>query len=353
MKELKFNELKPIQYVGPYFKLHGGKVFYRLRKKNSTNLLMVDASIVVENCDSEWYKYNNNFYFNSEEFSFCKFNPNNSEIEVLERKLCQAFLIENCTNYVQLSNFPDFDKRILYSLDFGKIIKEVKNLYYWLNLEECINIDFDNGWHVITKENLDSQEVIWSFDLRELDKFNHQGQSVFDSCLKIIGNTTNELWLATKANRLLVLDLYSGEMIHLFEFEPYGYYAPTARFASLVNDTIVMFHGSLTIIDCKTKDILTYKTPMDLGDDFSNFEVEDASQVQGDYATFIATKKGSQYMKTMIGIFDYKNQKLAWLHEFPHEEKVSISNPPIIEGNRLYALSYGHVLHVFEKEENQ
>jgi hypothetical protein len=314
---------------------------------------MVNDTIVVENCDSEWYKYNNYFYFNSEEFSFCRFNPDNYEIEVLEKKLCQAFTIENCTNYVQLSNFPDFDKRILYSLDIEKIIKEVKNLYYWLSLEECINIDFDNGWHIISKDNLDTQEIIWSYDLRDLDKFNYMGEEAYDSCLKIIGNTTNELWVATKANRILVLDLYSGEMIHLLEFEPYGYYAPTARFASLVNDTIVIFHGSLTIIDCKTKAILTYKTPMDLWDDFSNFEVEDASQVQGDYLTFIATKKGSKYMKTMIGIFDYKNQKLAWLHEFPFNEKVSISNPSAIKGNRLYALSYAHVLPVFEKEETE
>jgi hypothetical protein len=243
--------------------------------------------------------------------------------------------------------------KYLFNLETQEIIKEIKKLDYWLNLEECINIDFERGNYLVTKENLDTHEIIWSYDLRDLDKFKYMGEEAFDSCLKIIGNTTNELWLATKANRLLVLDLHSGEMIHLFEFEPYGYYAPTARFASLVNDTIVMFHGSMSIIDCKTKAILTYKTPMDLGDDFSNFEVEDASQVQGDYVTFIATKKGSQHMKTLIGIFDYKNQKLAWLHEFPHDEKVSISNPPVIEGNRLYALSYGHVLHVFEKEENQ
>ena len=71
---------------------------------------------------------------------------------------------------------------------------------------------------------------------------------------------------------------------------------------------------------------------------------------KGSKANFMAIDKKSNIFNTsVLGVFDRKALKIVWQHDQP----IYSSQPPQSDGDKLYCLDNGGVLHIFEKEENE
>ncbi len=81
-----------------------------------------------------------------------------------------------------------------------------------------------------------------------------------------------------------------------------------------------------------------------------NIRIDRVSELQGEYLTFTADKLGTGYLSTVLGVFNAKTLKVEWVYEFTPDKKISLSTlPPVLDGNRLYALDTKKNLHVFEE----
>ncbi len=156
--------------------------------------------------------------------------------------------------------------------EFGVVGDLINGKFYILNLKNCKNLgeieiadiylDFQTGIlsdyenrRFIKKVMFGKNLPAWTFDMNILPQYVYTVELIYDSLQNLIGVVNSEIWLSTKANRIAVLDLTTGELVHVYSRKPDEYMnGPAASHARIVGNKIVMLHRMLTVIDIATKE---------------------------------------------------------------------------------------------------
>jgi len=194
----------------------------------------------------------------------------------------------------------------------------------------------------ILKSNFES-EVLWEYDILE---------TCNDKTHFLLGVAHNHLFVLTKGNRIIVLNVDDGSLIKTFEWtEPVDgtTYLPGLKEAFLnPEDECIYCLGNYFIkIDTQRLEVLTCRHVSTSFDEMAGITVKN-STLQGRYISFTGWREGYAGRGRMIGLFDIQSEEFVWIDDL--SQFIPAFQTPQLAGNRLYILDIENTLHIFERD---
>lgn len=227
-------------------------------------------------------------------------------------------------------NFKTGEEQLLFEQEFGGIIltfgDDTKAIYRRLTTFKSLS--------------LETGEYLWETNI------SIEGDT--DPRIKqVLGISGDVLVVFTFGSTLVGIDLHTGKI--LWHILPKGFYP--SGFTGMAwcwhledGYLYLLRHQYYLRINLSNQQLeVLWQTPAD------TLEFEDCSYTE-DHVYFMAIDKKSNIFNTsVLGVFDRKALKIVWQHDQP----IYSSQPPQSDGDKLYCLDNGGVLHIFEKEENE
>lgn len=135
---------------------------------------------------------------------------------------------------------------------------------------------------------------------------------------KFIGIYDNKLWILFSGNRILVLDINTGE--ELYQFESLNKTLDTSFFINncFLDETTgvikILAYLYYIEIDTKTKNTCIKK-------EFKDFSMVNGSYYGGDIIYFVGNNKSKSISNNITGIFNTKTLEIEWTYELEIKDK--------------------------------
>jgi len=220
---------------------------------------------------------------------------------------------------------------------------------YNLYVNEEIIVAYNNFKGEIKRIKTDTTNI-WQFPLSSLGADPYEPNKN-DEISKILGVVYGNLWLTTKAERIVALDVNTGEK--KYQNEGFGVYLDekSQNIFSIASNIIEIINTRTLSIEERFN--FLEADPKGIG----KYEYVYSPLLQGDYFTFLGRMPNDSDV-FRAGIFDYKARKLVWEHQFISEEEYEqtrnhllLPQPLYMSGNKLYIKDFKNNLHIYEKEE--
>ena len=197
---------------------------------------------------------------------------------------------------------------------------------------------------------ISSTKLLWRFDLSAIGSFESAGKMKPDEFDKYIAVFENEVWIATRGNKVVIINNYTGELVKVFEWkgtpsEPIVLWSSQFHYSSILKK-IIGFHANYMLIDPLTKNIekkiYTYTAFKELGN--LNFN---KTLLQNKFISFKATEKDQGFVK-YIGIFNIEKEEIISLEKISDKAFVPSMQFPLILNNHLFILDSNQTLHIYK-----
>lgn len=172
---------------------------------------------------------------------------------------------------------------------------------------------------ILFSNTLNTGEELWTYQFN-FPKHYDEGYCDYRETKieKFIGVYENELWILFSANRILVLDINTGEELH--QFEALNKTLETSFFVN--NCFLDETNGTIKIlaylyyieIDIETK-IASIKKK------FKDFSMVNGSYYGGDTIYFVGNNKTQSISNNIAGIFNTKTLEIEWSYELEVKDK--------------------------------
>jgi hypothetical protein len=311
--------------------------------KNNTNNLFIINSVefvgyinnllIIKDYEGVGYKINlDTFYLEKIENSGIKFNGKN------ESNLLPIFRSQSIFDPVENGIFDIVNNKINFISENCKSNQIIDNYFVGIFNE------------ILFSNSLNTGDYLWSFEFN-FPKYYREGYCDYRETQleKFIGVYEDELWILFSGNRILVLDIHTGEERH--QFESLNKTLDTSFFIN--NCFLDKTTGVIKIlaylyyieIDTKTKEAFIKK-------DFKNFSMVNGSYYGGDTIYFVGNNNKSQSISNNItGIFNTKTLEIDWSYELEVKDK----NHFFVDVPQANATHFGikdseNTLYLFERE---
>ena len=231
-----------------------------------------------------------------------------AQLEILKEVFIYDIISKNEFLYRDLK-----ENKIFFSDDFvcfGKIVNShiSKNLYLFF-------INNDNQLSLFIK----NKGIIWTFEFSFSKYYNELHLDYEETKLeKFIGVYENELWILFSGNRILVLDINTGE--ELYQFESLNKTLDTSFFINncFLDETTgvikILAYLYYIEIDTKTKEAFIKK-------EFNDISMVNGSYYGGDSIYFVGNNKSKSISNNITGIFNTKTLDIEWSYELEIKDK--------------------------------
>lgn len=250
-------------------------------------------------------------------------------------------------HFMDMNTFQTY-YNFMFPIDEHSILSQY--VPYKLYVENNVIIAHNNFKGEFKRINTNT-ETLWQFPLLSLGGSEYEPNET-DKINKILGIAHGNLWFHTYFNRLVALDLETGNKVYSLDCFNVYLDDKTKNIFSIGSNIII-------IIDTKTLTIseqynFLQADPTGIGAYRSVF----SPLLQGEYFTFLGEKEKEYGGIGWVGIFDYKARKLIWEYEVISQEErnatrnqLVISQPLYMSGNKLYIKDIKDNLHIFERED--
>lgn len=207
-------------------------------------------------------------------------------------------------------------------------------------------------------ESILSGERFWTFDLKSLPKYVHYEGDKTEEITKVIGVFNKLVWLSTKGNCIISLDIESGDLRNFIEWKvDENTVSPDAHSALLhyeKGEIHILNTDYYTIISAETGKVILNVKQIEFSNELPLYR-RFFTRLYGDLMCFSCHLKSTG--KDFIGIFNIANQKLEWIYEMQLEfikgkgmAFLPPSSIPQISNNKLFIMDSEGVIYIFEKE---
>jgi outer membrane protein assembly factor BamB len=187
--------------------------------------------------------------------------------------------------------------------------------------------------------SIDDGSEKWSLDVSEIGRYNMHKKDTIGSVRKVVGVYKNIVVVSITGDKLLGIDINSGEIVWTCHSNSYLQFHPN-------NLNLIYGIGASNVwcIDARNGKMI-YK--QNLEKQYKKFNVDATSacfSIYGDFIYFANTHKGK------IGALHIPDKKIIWSFHLPGDVGIPSNNHPILHQNRLYVTDSEGTLHIFEKE---
>jgi len=238
-----------------------------------------------------------------------------------------------------------------------KIFNSIENKLYPFSILNINKYKIIKNSRIIVENNNDialydylKNINFWTYQFN-FPKYYHEGYSDYEETRleKFIGVYEDELWILFSGNRILVLDIHTGEERHQFES-----LNKTLNTSFFINNCFLdKTTGVIKIlaylyyieIDIRTKEVSIKK-------EFKDFSMVNGSYYGGDTIYFVGNNNKSQSISNNItGIFNTKTLEIEWSYELEVKDK----NHFFVDVPQANATHFGikdseNTLYLFERE---
>lgn len=170
---------------------------------------------------------------------------------------------------------------------------------------------------------------------------------------KLLGVAHNHLFVLTKGNRIIVLNVDDGSLIKTFEWtEPVDgtTYLPglSETFLNAEDQCIYCLGNFLIKIDTQNLEILTCRHVSTSFDAMAEITVKNSSH-QGRYISFTGWRDEYAGRGRVIGLFDIESEEFVWTEEL--SQFIPAFHTPQLCKDKLYILDIENTLHIFKRTE--
>lgn len=161
--------------------------------------------------------------------------------------------------------------------------------------------------------------IIWTYQFSFPKFYNELHLDYEETKLeKFIGIYDNKLWILFSGNRILVLDINTGE--ELYQFESLNKTLETSFFINncFLDETtgVIKILAYLYYIEIDTKTKKAY-----IKKEFKDFSMVNGSYYGGDIIYFVGNNKSKSISNNITGIFNTKTLEIEWTYELEIEDK--------------------------------
>lgn len=236
---------------------------------------------------------------------------------------------------------------LLFDLRTRQTIWEKDFLLKTLYADNSIVVGFEGrAFSTVFLYNAETGEERWSFHLTALPSFLYQGEPITDYVTRLIGVNENTIWLCTKGNRIVGIDINSGAMVHFVEWVKEDF-VPRSAEANLNEDGTLIYLLSefFCIINASNGNIIRKEKIPALKD----YRVVNTAY-KNNYIYFSACMRASGQTR-FIGIFDVVNQNVLWFYDMGFDNRAFLpaGKVPQPVGDNLFIIDSEHILYQFNR----
>jgi hypothetical protein len=195
--------------------------------------------------------------------------------------------------------------------------------------------------------------IFWEYNLNQLEVQPNWKKNGSDKFVSFLGVVNNLLFILSKANRIVVLDVSSGSFVKIIYSDSFPNLSNA--FIHPENNYLYCLSSSFVSIDTIKLQIETVKPiSNDIKNPNDNVELYNikSSSFQGDFISFTSYTRFRSGFAKWIGLYSYTNEEIIWHHELlTTNDQVSFPafESPQLVGRKLYVLDTDNMLHIMEK----